>query len=240
MTVKDKLLDLLQDVSEQEEIFVASLSEAERSLPGQAHNWSTRDVWAHIVEWTVITGRKIGPPEINDPAPLYEGELQEINEVIFQRLKDRSWSEIENQRQEGNRLVRDNIMTLSEEQINNPEAFPWLEKRPVWRHVGHNVYYHPLHHMAELYVEKNDYLLAERLMTEATQGILSLTDEPDTLASLPYNLACFFAINGRSDQAIEQLEQVLPSRPDLMEWSKEDTDLDSIRQDSRYLTLISD
>ena len=146
MTTKEKLLELLRETWEQEEIFVASLSEAERSLQGQADNWSTRDVWAHIVEWTVITGRKIGPPEINDPAPLYEGELQEINEVIFQRLKDRSWSEIENQRQEGNRLVRDNIMALSEEQINNPEAFPWLEKRPVWRHVGHNVYYHPLHH----------------------------------------------------------------------------------------------
>lgn len=240
MSTKEKLLELLQNTWEQEDIFVASLSEEDRTIQGQADNWSTRNVWAHIVEWTVITGRRIGSTEINDPTPLYEGGLDVINEGIFYRLKDRSWAELEISRQEGNRLIRENLLALSEEQISDPDAYPWLEDRPLWRHVGHNVYYHPLHHMAELFLEKKDYPEAERLMVEAIEGILSLTDEPNTLASYPYNLACFFALNGQTDQAIAQLEQVLPSRPDLMEWSKEDTDLDSIHQDKRYITLISD
>lgn len=240
MSTKETLLGLLEDTWKQEDIFVANLSEEDRTIQGQADNWSTRNVWAHIVEWTVITGRRIGSTEINDPTPLYEGGLDVINEGIFYRLKDRSWAELENSRQAGNRLIRENLLALSEEQINDPDAYPWLEDRPLWRHVGHNVYYHPLNHMAELYLDKDDYPLAERLMVQATRGILTLTDEADTLASYPYNLACFLALNGKIDLAIAQLEQVLPSSPDLMEWSKQDTDLDSVRQDARYIALIGD
>ncbi len=159
---KEKLLDLLHYTQEQEDVFAAGLSEEERTRPGRSDNWSTRDVWAHMVEWTVITGRKLAPAEINEPALLYEGGLHEINEAIFQRLKDRSWEALEELRAEGNRLVRENLAALSEEQIADPKAFPWLEEQPLWRHVGHNVFQHPLQHIAELFLERGNYPEAER------------------------------------------------------------------------------
>ena len=239
MSTKEKLLDLLQFSQAQEDEFAAGLSEQERTRPGQSDNWSTRDVWAHVVEWKLITGRKMAPSEIENVTLLYEGGLHEINEAIFQHLKDRSWEELEELRQEGNRLLRENLAALSAEQIEDPSAFPWLEGRPLWQHVAHNAYQHSLQHMAELFLEKDNYPEAERLMVAGSQGMLSLAKDPATLASFPYNLACFLALNGQTDKAIDQLLLVLPARPDLLEWSKQDSDLDSIRQDARYLALIA-
>ena len=44
-----------------------------------------------------------------------------------------------------------------------------------------------------------------------------------------YNLACQYALLGQPESAIHALRQALQLNPDLLEWSKQDPDLDSIR-----------
>ena len=44
-----------------------------------------------------------------------------------------------------------------------------------------------------------------------------------------YNLGCFYARNGEADRAIAAVGEALPLIPSLVEWSKQDTDLDSLR-----------
>jgi hypothetical protein len=52
-----------------------------------------------------------------------------------------------------------------------------------------------------------------------------------------YNLACFYAVSGQADRALALLPEALRLRPDLIEWSKEDTDLVSLHSLPGYQAL---
>jgi mannose-6-phosphate isomerase-like protein (cupin superfamily) len=60
-----------------------------------------------------------------------------------------------------------------------------------------------------------------------------LADYPDN-PSLHYNLACYAALAGETDRAIEHLTRAFEGDPRTREWAQKDSDLDSIRSDPRY------
>ena len=61
-----------------------------------------------------------------------------------------------------------------------------------------------------------------------------------TLAAYPgnpnvlYNLACFEALAGRADDALEHLARAVEGDPRTGEWAQTDSDFDSIRADPRF------
>lgn len=63
-----------------------------------------------------------------------------------------------------------------------------------------------------------------------------------TLAAHPgnpnilYNLACFEALAGRGDDALEHLAEAVEADPRTREWAQKDSDFDSIRADPRFPT----
>ena len=55
-----------------------------------------------------------------------------------------------------------------------------------------------------------------------------------------YNLACFYALNNQPRPAMQKLRQALKLNPDLIAWSKEDSDLDALRALPEYQALYPD
>jgi hypothetical protein len=55
-------------------------------------------------------------------------------------------------------------------------------------------------------------------------------DNPNVL----YNLACFEALAGRREEALDHLEQAVATDPRTREWAQTDSDFDSIRDDARF------
>jgi len=65
------------------------------------------------------------------------------------------------------------------------------------------------------------------------------TVEADTLYSVPlYNLACCESLAGRKDDAIEHLREAFRRSDRLRAFSKEDSDLDAIRDEPAYQELV--
>ena len=62
----------------------------------------------------------------------------------------------------------------------------------------------------------------------------SLDDSPRNHSLALYNLACFYATTGQHDRALSSLPEALQLNPDLIEWSKKDADLDSLRNDPAF------
>ena len=61
---------------------------------------------------------------------------------------------------------------------------------------------------------------------------------PDN-ASILYTLACLESLDGRSDDAIEHLRQAAASDQIVARWSKDDSDLDPIRDDPRFESAVA-
>jgi hypothetical protein len=64
----------------------------------------------------------------------------------------------------------------------------------------------------------------------AAAGLAEHPDHP----SLHYNLACYAALAGESDRALEHLGRAVEGDPEARSWAATDPDLDSIRSDPRY------
>lgn len=59
-------------------------------------------------------------------------------------------------------------------------------------------------------------------------------------AKIHFNLACTYALQGKKDQAFEQLEMLYATADTLMyHWVESDADLASLRDDPRYTELIA-
>jgi hypothetical protein len=86
-------------------------------------------------------------------------------------------------------------------------------------------------HVAFAQLEAGDAAAGRATMEE----MLARSEEP---WGGHYNLACYLAIAGETDAAIEQLRvAVEQNRAEVMKWLPEDSDLDSLRGDSRFEEL---
>ncbi len=77
-----------------------------------------------------------------------------------------------------------------------------------------------------------------RLGLEAEANAHITVALPRLDAETEYNRACFEAICGNTDQAIELLKQALDLRQTSPEWVRGDPDLDFIRDDPRFQALV--
>jgi tetratricopeptide (TPR) repeat protein len=81
-------------------------------------------------------------------------------------------------------------------------------------------------------------LLDEGRNDEARRLLLDALERYDDRATLLYNLACTEAQLGDTDAALEHLEAALSGRPSLAESARADGDLEPIRGDPRYASIV--
>ena len=99
-----------------------------------------------------------------------------------------------------------------------------------------NGFEHPVVHYADHYRRRGDLAKATQLY-EAS--VAAVADVPEWYGTARYNLACFYALSEQTDQAVIALREALQLRPDLLEWSKQDADLASLRHLPAYQALYS-
>jgi hypothetical protein len=75
---------------------------------------------------------------------------------------------------------------------------------------------------AEPAYRAGDYARAYEI---ASEGLADYPDHP----SLNYQLACYLALGGQPDEAIERLKKALDGDPRTRDWAAEDPDFDSLR-----------
>jgi len=72
---------------------------------------------------------------------------------------------------------------------------------------------------------------------EIYQGILASGFKNE--AAIIYNIACNEALLGRADNAIEHLKQAIAADGRVVELARTDTDMDPLREDSRFKELVA-
>ena len=242
MERKATLLALMKQAYEQEQTFVAALAEEERSQVGTYEEWSAKDLVAHNAAWigrlaedllTVAQGRTPAGPEDWDG---FEPE----NERIFEAHRAHTWEEVLAIAGDAHRALVERVDELTEDGLASCDVLPWQEERPLWRVIVGTAYFHPVAHLSGYYRGRGDSGRAGELIGGVAQSMVGLDDSPSWRGAVQYNLACHHSLLGQKDAAIEELRQALALNPELVEWSKEDPDLDPIREEPACQQIYSE
>jgi tetratricopeptide (TPR) repeat protein len=235
MTLKDKLVALIESIGAEEQALSDILSEAERSAPGEADQWAPKDEIAHLAAWTE---RAVGNLEAasRGESPVRYDDFEAVNARDFEKYRDWSWEEALERALTANGRLIEQIKGRSEADL---EA-PLTEERTVWRSIAGTGYTHPVIHLGHIYLGRGDAEYATELQETAAAALLELDRSHTWQGTVRYNLACHYALIGDGERAISGLREALELNPGLKEWSREDPDFTCIREEPAYLALYEE
>jgi tetratricopeptide (TPR) repeat protein len=233
--LKSRLITLIETMNTEEQALFANLSEAERSVPGKPNQWSPKDIIAHLAAWKerevenlVAAARK--------ESPVNHDDFEEINAREFEIYRAKSWAEILEKAAEANRRLVEQIAGRTETELEQI----WQENRKTWQSIIGTGYIHPIMHLGQIYAERGDKEYGTQLQEKAAAELLELDEAPSWQGTVRYNLACHYALIGETEQAIKGLGKALEQNPRLKDWSREDPDFVSIREEPAYIALYED
>ena len=148
---KAKILELIQTERQALEAVLAKLAEEQMTAPLLEADWSVKDTLAHIVAWEQDMIRWVwasirGEPSDLPPYDLPDEELNAINTRIFVENKDRPLADVQKEFGASFQQALELVQTLAEEELLDPEYFPWREGHPLWELVGANTCWHYTEH----------------------------------------------------------------------------------------------
>ncbi|MDX1417483.1 MAG: ClbS/DfsB family four-helix bundle protein [Candidatus Promineifilaceae bacterium] len=232
MAKKAVLLELLAETVRREQEFIDGLSDAQRAAIGEADNWSAKDLVAHCAYWKkrrvaeipkVLAG---GTPEVID-------DFDHENELIFKAHRDMSWDEIIALSHDASHEIVAQVQQMSEQDLERP----WQDDRLIWRTIVGNGYSHTMVHLAEHYQNEGDMAKAAELTALLGQPLAELDDSPSWQGTVKYNAACGLSLLGKKEAAIKELGEAFKMTPALIEWSKQDPDLEPLREEEAFQAL---
>ncbi len=238
MATQEQVLELLARSQQETERLVESLTEAERAECGAVDHWAAKDIVAHVAEWERRLAVNLAVARRGEKPPTYP-DFDRVNAEIFAEYCARPWDEVLTAAREANRALAAEVRLRTDADLSDPQRNPWTAEQPLWKRILGNAFIHVVSHYGQYYIEHDGRVRADRLQEEAAALLGPLDETPAWRGQTVYNLACHFALAGDKQRALALLKEALQLNPGLAEWSKQDTDLDSLRDDDEYLALFA-
>jgi tetratricopeptide (TPR) repeat protein len=226
MNIKAKVLELLDLSHALQQAMVAELTEEERNATGTLQHWSAKDALAHVAEWNTRLAAHMDPA--SEPPPPVE-DFNRFNDELFEKHVHDSWPTVLAFSEQANQALVQRVRDMDEDALLASVGPEGDEGQPVWRRIVGTGYTHAMIHLGDLYVHRGQPERTSQLYEDLAARLLPLDDSPRWQGTQIYNVACGYALAGQADKALAKLRQALPLNPDLVAWSKQDSDLDSLR-----------
>ena len=134
-------------------------------------------------------------------------------------------------------MLEDEEPALTEEDLTDPQRFPGTNGQPLWRGLAGNGLVHTALHFGEFYANWGDLERANALQHTAVDLLLGLDDSENWRSVVLYNLACHYAITRQPDAVIPKLREAFALNAGLVDYSRQDPDLKSLRELADYQAL---
>lgn len=231
--MKEKLLRAVEEGRTREAELEALVVDQPANSDG---TWNAKDHLAHLAWWrrrsantlnAVRTGGELPPPVDDDDAV--------TNAIIYGEIKDRPAADVKADARESWAALREAVEASSEADLSMPH--PRFPNSQVWEVVPGAVG-HAGTHVWSWYLDVGDEERAEPVAKWALDLDGRFFKEPEQLADSRYNLACFYARIGKTDEALLLLRESFAAKPDLRDLARRDHDLDRIRDEPGFKEVV--
>ncbi len=223
--MKEKLHSLINAArAQEEEALVPHVDDAPPPVPGQ---WTAKDQLAHLYSWRVFAADELDANRRGESMPDVTLDEDEFNKRFYAQTHDLPASQvIATARESWDRLAAA-VDAASGEDLLKPRLR--RPNQPQWHTVPNNTYYHLAQHLGYWYTDLSDEASAEKAAKWGYDVAVATYPEDRVRGVAHYNLACFYAMHSRADEALAHFKTAFELRAELRDWAKEDHDLDPIR-----------
>ena len=238
MEMSKEITIMLNRAWEIEQNLITSFTEEERFVSSSFDDWSIKDLIAHCAAWKDRLARNVSAV-LEGLTPTRSEDVDQDNEEFFYEFAGKPWEDILAYAEQSHLALLEAVQNVSKEDLYVMEFLPWQSGRELWKVFLGTGYTHPLVHISQTQMKRGNVQHAQDVQQEMSKSLMALDESPSWQSIAVYNLACFYALNGQEEQAIAALAEALRLRPDLVEWSKQDTDLVSLRDHAAYQALYA-
>ncbi|HEY7340676.1 MAG TPA: hypothetical protein VH591_07335 [Ktedonobacterales bacterium] len=237
---RSRLAALLRQAHADERAVGDMLTPEERERSGTVHAWAPKEIIVHNAYWR--------EREIERAEALIRGEAQpsfaeylRMNTESFADLVTHSWDQAITRSQRATEdliaameRLPDSALVATAGTAGGPEAVLLLTS------IISNGYQHPEEHLAEIAAARGDQERAATIQRRILDSVVALDAGAEVTATVRYNLACALAIHGPRAEVITLLRQSFVDSPRLIALSRQDTDLDPLRDDPDFQALTAE
>ena len=233
--IKNEMLDVLKFSHGELTSLINNLTPEEKTTRGSLEKWSTKDMLFHLTFWNNHLNNQIEKGLKGEKVPQSGDYLDQVNDgVLFEHI-DRPFEEAQSAEQAAYQKILHITADISTEDLNDTQKYKFLEGRPLLDRILGTYGYHVAAHVSDHYIQTGKPEKARALQEKLSEMLSAF---PTWKANSIYNLACFYALNGMGKEAIEKLKVAFKERPELLEWSKQDSDMDPLREMPEYRALF--
>jgi hypothetical protein len=228
MSLNDHLDKLITYMQTQMGGFQEHLNENQISMDGKADAWSAKDNLFHALVWAERRLEILKTLEQGKSwTDVDYGDIEDENHAIFNEYRNKTWDDVQVMVDRAYLGILDYLGRIDEKVLRSVRDG---EERTIWRSIVDNYVMHPMIHLWGLLVEGGKIdKLAKTFGDHFFELVLILDDSDQFQGSMLYNQACLHTLTGNLDKAVQVLGKALKMTPALIDWSKEDSDLDALR-----------
>jgi hypothetical protein len=229
--LKKRLLQTLAASAEREAELHRLSAEPPPAGPGE---WSAKDHVAHLAHWRrhageVLTALRTGA------APPDTGDIDALNAEVLATNKERSADDINEDALASYAELARAIDDCSDDDLLRPR--PGRETL-AWEVVPPNGHLHLGEHLGFWHLEHGDVQAADQALKWMLEVHEAAFTDPRSRSFAEYNLACYFAKQGRTAEAASRIARSFELNPTLKEWARNDPDLDRIRDEPELHAIL--
>jgi len=226
------MIEMLRAARAAEREIFDGISPDRREEPNTIGEWSFKDVYAHLVAWRAVEARDLerttrGEPGVapGDPGP--EIPTDEANEMLHAKYASHSWDDVVRE--------ADASVEALVDVIGRSSTSALCECEGMLVGIGANGSNHAMGHLIDIANLTGAHARFDTLARTIEEVLARGHLPPHDSGVMLYNLACYEALAGDTEDARRLLRTAFAHRRDLLTDATSDPDLASVRDELESL-----
>ncbi len=232
-----EMFALIEDVRKELARLINQLTPEEKARQGSLREWSAKDLLTHLAFWGSHFNRQLEQMLAGQKPPVAGDYYDQVNDGVLYEHLEQPFEEARAEEEAAYQQFRQIAAGIPPADLLDSQKFTFLEGHALLERILGTYTYHVAAHISDYYKKNRQLEKARELQETLAKRLYAF---PDSKANAVYNLACFYSLNGFKDEAIAKLKESFALKPELIDWSKQDSDIDPLREMAEYRELAGE